>query len=212
MTRTITAIEPTEEDPNLRNIFVDDTFTTTMSVSMISQLHLEIGEEWTEACESNYACHAACDKARSIALQLLSRRSWGVNEITTRLIKRGVEPNIATITTEQLNVDGWLDDRVYASALIRQWTRKEPAGKRWLEHKLREKEIPQAIASDAIDEAYEGKSEQAAAIQLASIRIATMSHLDQLAVRRRVIAALARRGFNSEVASEALRLAQTNEP
>jgi regulatory protein len=135
----------------------------------------------------------------------MSRRAWSKKELSDRLIKRGSDASAASLITEQLEEDGWLDDLAYASACIREWIRIEPASRRWLAHKLSFKGITETTATQAIDDAIGDQSEQNAAAVLARLRLMKVSTLDESTQRRRVMSALQRRGFSSDIASEALR-------
>jgi regulatory protein len=208
MNGIITEIKPSECDPNSRDVFVDHSLATTLTAAAIVELQLMIDQPWSGATEERIASHVASIDARCMALDLLSRRKWGISELSTRLVKRGVEKEIAKHTTTQLAEDGWLDDLAYARALIRQWIGKEPAGRRWLQHKLREKELPVNIASKAIEAERNNQSEQDAATTLATLRLAKVSNVDEGTATRRVRAALGRKGFDSEVTMEAIRRAR----
>ncbi len=207
MTHLITAIEPSEEDPNFRDIYVQGKFAMTLSISAVEELKLTIEQPWDDETSNAIETCTAIEDARHIAIDLISRRTWGCNELIRRLVKRGSAKTIAEQTVEQLCDDGWLDDHAFACALIRQWLRKEPAGRRWLQHKLYEKEIPQDIANPAIDEELAGISEQDSANEFAAKRIAKTSGDDET-VQRKVMAALSRKGFSLDVALRAYRGAQ----
>ncbi|MDP7009608.1 MAG: regulatory protein RecX [Phycisphaerales bacterium] len=207
MNTCITAIEADSKDPNMRHIYIDRTCVATLSVSAIETFHVSVGQPWTKELDEQVASFKAAQHVRSIALQLLSRRAWSTQELLQRLIKRGCEAETAGTITQQLAEDGWLDDLSYASACIREWIRTEPASRRFLELKLGTKGIEGDIAARAIEEELSGQCEQDAATELATIRLAKVLTLDEQTKRRRVIAALQRRGFSSDVASEAFRRA-----
>jgi SOS response regulatory protein OraA/RecX len=207
MTQLITAIEPSGDDPNFRDIYVQGKLAMTLSFSMVETLQLTVQQEWNgETSGAVEQCHALED-ARKMAIELISRRTWGCNELKTRLVKRGTDSGIATLAIEQLIDDGWLDDHSFACALIRQWLRKEPAGRRWLMQKLYEKEIARDIAQGAIDEELAESTEQEFADGFALKRLAKTSG-DEETVKRKVISALHRKGFASGVAFEAFKHAQ----
>ncbi|MBT4584868.1 MAG: regulatory protein RecX [Phycisphaerae bacterium] len=207
MSSCITAIEPDQHDPNLRHVFVQATCVATLSVSDVKRLEIELDQHWTEDLDRAIEELQSLEKTRSIALQLLSQRAWSQKELTDRLVKRGADSSTASTITSQLEEDGWLDDLAYAGACIREWVRIEPASKRWLEHKLASKGITETTAEQAINETYSDRSEQDAATELATIRLAKVAKLDEPTQRRRVMAALQRRGFSADVASEAIRRA-----
>lgn len=205
MTGTITSISPSNENPNFRDVYVDDVLETTLPAIVVAQLKLEVDSKWTQHINQEAISIAASEEARLIALSLISRRMWGCNELATRLVKRGVDRAIADAVTEQLAEDDWINDYKYACALIRQWIRKEPAGRRWLQHKLREKQISTDIASDAIDAELGNRSELESATKFASIRLSKIVDLDEKSATRKIRAAMYRRGFDTDVAMDAIR-------
>jgi regulatory protein len=207
MTHLITAIEPSEDDPNFRDIFVQGKLAMRLPYSTVEELQLSVEQEWNEDTTGAIEFSSALEDARRIAIDLISRRSWGSNELITRLVKRGSDLTIAEQTVAQLSEDGWLDDHVFACALIRHWLRKEPAGRRWLQHKLHEKEITNEVAQSAIDEELAGITEQESADAFAAKHFAKRSG-DAETTRRKVMGALQRKGFAMDVATEAFKRAQ----
>jgi len=208
MTKTITDILPLDTDPNYRVIFVNGESTCTIPTSTVERLKLSVEQLWTVELEIKVTSLENLSHATSMALQLISKKAWGVRELATRLVKRGIEQSTATLATEQLEADGWLDDFVYACARIRDWTRIEPASRYWLLRKLEERELSSEVALEAIEEELENRSEQDAATELAVLRLSKVISEDEATVRRRVISALRRRGFTVDVGAEALRRAQ----
>lgn len=208
MTNVITDIQPLDDDPNYRVIFVNDAPEITIPTSTVEQFGLTTKQSWTEELSKNVQAFEDIEKARNMALKLISMKAWGVKELATRLIKRGIHQEIATQTTQQLCEDGWLDDHAYARARIRDWIRSEPAGRVWLRNKLRQRELSDETILKAIDKEIGDRSEQDAATELATMRIARAPSLDEATLRRRVISALGRRGYPSDVGSEAFRRAR----
>jgi len=204
----ITNIKTHSKDPNFRDVIIDDTETYTILNSTLTELGLHVGQEWSDSIHSKIEIAESSRKANSIALQLISRKAWGVNELAERLVKRGICEEVAQQTTQQLAKDGWLDDRAYASARIREWTRKEPASRKWLIHKLLERKLSREKALTAIEEELGDISEQELADKLAIIRLKKLDSHDENTIRRRMMSALGRRGFSSDVGAEAIRHAQ----
>ncbi len=206
--KIITDIQPLEDDPNFRVLFLNNDPQLTLPTSTVELHGLEIGQEWSDDLASEVESEKEVDLATKMALSLIATKAWGVLELAARLEKRGIEPSIAVTTTQQLKEDGWLDDFVYACARIREWIRREPASRAWLSHKLRERKLDEETIQRALDEELGGQSEQDAATELAILRLAKTSGQDERAIRRKVISALGRRGFSTDVGSEAYRRAQ----
>ena len=110
MSNCITSIEADLKDPNIRHIYVDETCVASVSVSDLERLGFELGQVWNLEEDDALKQLQSDEKARSIALQLLSRRAWSKKELENRLIKRGCESTTAVVVTDELEIDGWLDD------------------------------------------------------------------------------------------------------
>tara|TARA_B100000959_G_C14966849_1_gene618119 strand:+ start:1939 stop:2577 length:639 start_codon:yes stop_codon:yes gene_type:complete len=208
MTKIITDILPDDNDPNYRIVYVDGVSEITLPLATMKRLNLNIDQVWTDDLSHQVKAIEDVEQARNMALNLITKKAWGVKELATRLIKRGIDPTVATLATEQLEADGWLDDFSYACARIRDWTRIEPASRFWLLQKLKERELANEVSNLALEEELGNRSEQDAANQLAILRLAKVTSQDETIIRRRVISALSRRGFTTDVGAEALRMAQ----
>ena len=193
---------------DLRNVYVDNSLAVTVPSSVVETLQIKTDLEWTDELADRIAEHHEHTKARRLSIDLISRRLWGTNELKTRLIKRGISQPIATETVNQLVEDDWLDDTKYAKALIKEWLRKEPAGRKWIHHKLLQKEIPSEIATEVVETELVDICELEMATELAKIRISKSTSVDVSTLRRKIMLALTRKGFSFEVASEAFQLAQ----
>lgn len=204
----ITDIQPLEDDPNFRVLFVNDVPQCTIPTTSVELHDIQIGQEWNDELATRVQSEKEIEGATKIALGLIATKAWGVKELATRLEKRGIDHNIAIVTTKQLAEDGWLDDFAYACARIRDWIRKEPASRVWLTHKLQERKLDKETIHRALDEELDGQCEQDAATELAIIRLSKTNDQDERTLRRKVISALSRRGFSTDVGSEAYRRAQ----
>jgi SOS response regulatory protein OraA/RecX len=209
MTNFITDIQSSDDDPNNRVIFVNELRETTIPASTVEYLSLHIQQPWTDELANQVHTFEDIEKARSMALKLISMKAWGVQELANRLVKRGIDKDIAQTITMQLEEDDWLCDTTYACARIREWMRVEPASRAWLRMKLKDRSLTTDTCEQAIEEELGDLCEQDAATELATIRLAKTGSLDEATTRRRVIAAICRRGFPTDVASEAYRRAQT---
>ena len=199
----ITAIEISEDDPNFREIYVDDEHVARVDAATVTLIQLEVGSAWAQEQSSAVALHQDQQEARAMAMDLISRRMWGSQELRSRLIQRGVQKEIAELVINSLLEDDWLDDVAYAEALIRETTRKEPAGKFLLREKLTLKHISSRITEAAI-ETY---TNEVPAIERAKIclelRIKKIDPRLLSVSRNRLVKAVIRRGFTTEVVQDA---------
>ena len=120
MTKIITDILPDDNDPNYRIVYVDGVSEITLPLATMKRLNLNIDQVWTDDLSHQVKAIEDVEQARNMALNLITKKAWGVKELATRLIKRGIDPTVATLATEQLEADGWLDDFSYACARIRE--------------------------------------------------------------------------------------------
>ena len=207
---TVTDITISQDDPNVRILVCSTGTKTQLPAYFVDELNIKEGDEWGNELDSAITYFLESKEAEKIALQLISRKAWGKKELAKRLSKRGVTTEVAHAVTDQLELDGWLNDYVYACARIRELTRKEPAGRRFLTVKLQERLLDAQVIESAIQEEVGDVSEQDLATSLAKVRLAKIPAVDEQTARRRVIAALGRRGFSSDVGSEAIRRAQAD--
>ncbi len=200
---SITAIEISADDPNFREIFVDGKHVARVDASTVSLLQFEVGSKWSADHAHALESHREEQDARVMAMDLISRRMWGSQELRSRLIQRGVQKEIAELVINSLLEDDWLDDVAYAEALIRETTRKEPAGKFLLREKLTLKHISSRITEAAI-ETY---TNEVPAIERAKIclelRIKKIDPRLLSVSRNRLVKAVIRRGFTTEVVQDA---------
>lgn len=199
----ITAIEISEDDPNFREIYVDDEHVARVDAATVALIQLKVGSDWAQEQSSAVALHQDQQEARAMAMDLISRRMWGSQELRSRLIQRGVQTKIAELVINSLLEDDWLDDAAYAAALIRETTRKEPAGKFLLREKLALKHISLRISEDAIATYIN----EVPAIERAKVCLELrMKKIDPQLLRvsrNKLVKAVIRRGFTTEVVQDA---------
>ncbi len=114
MTNVITDIQPLEEDPNFRVVFVNNSPKITIPAIAVEKLGLETEQLWTNELSNQIKSFEDFELATNMALKLISTKAWGVKELAARLIKRGIDSHTADLTTKQLCENGWLNDFTYA--------------------------------------------------------------------------------------------------
>ena len=147
----------------------------------------EISEEQLEALlqKSQY------NRARERALYLLGMRDYACGELEKKLYTEA-SPEIAAAVVTRLQEVGLLDDERYARRLAHHLAEYKKYPRRRIEQELRHRGIDAAMAADAVA-ALDGDDLQQA---LALLEKKYYNKLNTPEDRRRVIAALARRGFS----------------
>ena len=131
------------------------------------------------------------------ALELLSFRARSESELERRLLRAGHAPSAAASALRRCRELGYLDDRAFALAHVRDRLRLRPKGRRALRSELFRKGIDGDLAEAAIEEAFAetGLDETELARRLAGKRAAALSALALEVARHRLGGYLVRRGF-----------------
>jgi regulatory protein len=194
----ITDIRPLPSDPNLRKVRVGRRVVATLRSADVEALSLEPGRPWTPALASSVQAVVAINRARASAMRMLSRRSYSRGELVERLMQQGFSAEHARTITQQLENDGWMNERAYADDVVRQAQRTGPAGRPLIEYRLRQRLVDPPIAAQAA-QANSSRDERVSALALARKRLSTMKGIRPDAAARRLSALLGRRGFDEDV-------------
>lgn len=140
------------------------------------------------------------------ALELLSFRARSESELEGRLRRAGHTPDATAAALRRCRELGYLDDRSFALALVRDRLRLKPKGRRALRSELYRKGIDRDLAETAIDEGFAeaGVDEAGLARRLAGKRMKALRRLEGDVARRRLTSYLARRGFPPPVVHAAV--------
>ena len=136
------------------------------------------------------------------AFRYLSRRDRTVAEVRAHLLSKETSETVADEVVEELRVQGYLDDARYAQRFAEDRRNLDGWGSERIERKLRSlgvdrEEVAAAIASQ------DGESELAAAVEILRRRFRAPPETDR--DRERALGMLARRGYELEVAYDAVR-------
>lgn len=131
------------------------------------------------------------------ALELLSFRARSESELERRLLRGGHAPSSAAAALRRCRELGYLDDRAFALAHVRDRLRLRPKGRRALRSELFRKGVDGDLAEAAIDEAFaeSGLDESDLARRIAAKRVKALTDIETEVARRRLGGYLARRGF-----------------
>ncbi|WOP18300.1 regulatory protein RecX [Raineyella sp. LH-20] len=140
------------------------------------------------------------DIAREIVLRRLTDRAHSRRELEQALAKRGTDPEVAAVVLDRLTEVGLVDDRAFAEA----WVASRQERKHLSVRALRDELVKKGIDRDILDEVLQvvdADAEYDAALALAERKVRSMTGLAPEVRRRRLVAALARRGFSASVTS-----------
>jgi len=141
---------------------------------------------------------------REYALGLLDRRAYSCGDLTHRLVSKGHERALVDLVIGRLVDCGLLDDEALARAMAEATIQKKPASAALIEQKLHARRIPTDIAQRVAAEVLDGVDPVEAAARLARDMLAAGRGKAVRTNRQRIGAALARRGFDTDIICEAL--------
>lgn len=136
-------------------------------------------------------------------LRRLTERSHSRRELEQALAKRHTDSDVATAVLDRLTEVGLVDDRTFAEA----WVTSRQERKHLSGRALRDELVRKGVDRDIIDDvlrAVDADREYDAALALAERKVRSMAGLVPEVRRRRLVAALARRGFSASVSSRVL--------
>ncbi len=149
------------------------------------------GSDLTEEQLDTLLATSQYNRARERALYLLGLRDYACKELEQKLYTEAT-PEIAAAVVERLCQVGLLDDERYAARLARSLSEVKHFPRRRIEQELRRRGISSVLAQTAVADLDGEDFEQA----LALLQKKYYNKLSDPDSRRRVVAALARRGFS----------------
>lgn len=141
---------------------------------------------------------------RKRALGLLDQRARSRSELRERLIKAEFEPQLVDEVIDDLAGSGLVNDAQFAHEWVRQRAARRGKSARALDMELRDKGVAgadRAAALEQISEDDEERTARAVAAKAArKVRTAPADRTEYDKYLRRIVGALARRGFNQGMA------------
>lgn len=134
------------------------------------------------------------------ALNLLTARAYSARNLRRKLAQKGFPSADVEATIDRLLGNGLLDDSRYAQQFARGRLLGPGASTRRIQQQLYQRGIQREVADAAIGSVIEEESVDLDAVieKDARKKIATLSGLDLLVLKRRLYAHLARRGYGPD--------------
>jgi regulatory protein len=181
----------------------------TLGEEILFRSGIQIGDVLDAATIARLLADDDVARATEAALHFLAYRARSEQEVRDRLKRGAFAPEVIDATIVKLKDWRYLDDADFARRWVESRARGKPRGQRLLQQELRQKGIDAETSKQAITEA--DLDEVSAATELARKRLSTMAGEDPAAIKRKISAYLARRGFGFDVVRKALAQA-TGEP
>ena len=180
------------------NVYLDGRFA--FGLPLEAAAGLRVGQQLAEDEIENLKRLDETDKARNIALRLLSLRPRSVYEVQTHLQRKSFDDEIIDQVIEKMMALDLLDDAAFATYWVEQRETFRPRSRFALSQELRQKGVSRA----QIDAALEEVDEMSAARRAAEKKAGAWSGLSEDEFRAKLARFLQRRGFSYEVITETL--------
>ncbi|WP_425309419.1 regulatory protein RecX [Ammonicoccus fulvus] len=136
---------------------------------------------------------------RQLTMQARSR-----SELAEILRKRNVPIEAADAVLDRMTEVGLIDDAAYAQSWVDSRQQRRHLSRSVLRRELQQKGIDRDVVAEAIGQVTVD-DEREAAVALAEKKLRSMRGLDAAVKRRRIVGALARKGFGSDLVGSVLR-------
>jgi regulatory protein len=195
---TITALKVQKKNRDRVSVFLDGRFA--FGLPAIVAVPLKVDQILSDAEIEALQEQGYVEGAYNHALNFLSYRPRSRAEVVTYLQRRDVSEQQAESIIARLERVGLLNDDEFARFWVENRERHRPKGLRALRYELRGK----GLGDDVIERALASVDVSDGAYRAAGKRARQLSHLDGSTFRRKMVAYLARRGFDYEVARDAV--------
>jgi regulatory protein len=198
----VTALRPTKRDPDRIAVDLDGAFAFALPATLVADERIDVGDMLDGDRVSSLLAAEQASRATEAALVFLGYRPRSEKEVRDRLRRGGYQQDAIEHAIARLHEWRYLDDADFARRWVENRTAHRPRGRRLLQQELRHKGIDGEIARDAINDAE--LDETGAAEALARRRLPSYAGDEPAAIRRRLGAYLARRGYGYDVIRVAL--------
>jgi regulatory protein len=199
----VTAIEPQRHAGRV-SIFLDGEFALGMHEEVAAALGLQTGQELDPEDLQAMVRAETRRRAKESALRLLGFRARSREELRRRLDRKGYESVVIDEVLEELSHSKLLDDSEFTRAWVEARTTGRPMGRQRIAWELRQKGVDPETIGEALAERASPDAELGLALTVGRQTVERVRGLERQAARRKLAAALQRRGFSWSVTSVVL--------
>jgi SOS response regulatory protein OraA/RecX len=172
--------------------------------STVEALGLRSGVTWTEELAASVRRADQIARVRSLVAKRLVKNQKSTAEARELLVSKGLTVEEASGAVAHLSRLGLLDDRVLAESVVQSGTSRGPVARQVLEERLAKRRMDADAARSALESVLSGRSEADDALAIAEERLGSLRNEPDSTVARRLLAYLARRGYEGETARAAV--------
>lgn len=204
--KAISSITPQSRDAMTVLIRVRGKRGGLLSLAEANALNLRVGDLWSERLAERCRAHEALSEVRTAALRLLTRAAQTKAGLLRKLKAKRYDAALCARVVAELEDRGLINDRLYADTFAQSRAKGKPMGARLALAKLAQRGVDRTTAHRAVTEHFGARDDHAEALRLVRTKLRRGSKPtdDRQALKRRLIALLSRRGFDSGVCIRAV--------
>jgi regulatory protein len=162
------------------------------------------------SCPPQSTSESREEQARALCLRLLTARARTRAELAGQLTKRGYPDDVSARVLDRLADVGLVDDRDFAEQWVRSRHVNAGKGKRALVSELRARGVDDEVITAALAD-VDPSAERVRAERLVADKLRRERLTDEAKLARRLVAMLARRGYEQWMAFDVVKVAMANE-
>ena len=200
---TITEISVQKKNKNRCNIYIDNVFAFGVSNELIYKENLKIGMIIDEEKLKKIAYEENLINCKETALKIIERSYKTKKEMIKRLLEKGYALEEINETLKLLEEYNLINDESYAKAFINDRTKTQ--GKQKIKYALKNKGVSDEIIEEELSKLdMEKEKENANILALKKYSILIKRESDKYKLKEKIIRFLISRGYDYEVAKDAV--------
>lgn len=201
---SITEISVQKKNKNRCNIYIDNIFAFGVSNELIYKENLKVGMIIDEEKLKKIAYEENLINCKETALKIIERSYKTKKEMEKRLLEKGYNLEEINETLKFLERYNFINDESYAKAFIKDKTKTQ--GKQKIKYALKNKGISEEIIEEELSNLdMEREKENANVLALKKYNILIKRENDKYKIKEKIIRFLISRGYNYEVAKDAVK-------
>ena len=201
---TITEISVQKKNKNRCNIYIDNVFAFGVCNELIYKENLKVGMMVDEEKLKKIAYEENLINCKETALKIIERSYKTKKEMTKRLLEKGYNLEEINETLKFLEEYNFINDESYAKAFIKDKTKTQ--GKQKIKYALKNKGVSEEIIEEELSNVdMEKEKENAKILALKKYNVLIKRENDKYKIKEKIIRFLISRGYNYEVAKDAVK-------
>ena len=200
---SITEISVQKKNKNRCNIYIDNVFAFGVSNELIYKENLKVGMIIDEEKLKKIAYEENLINCKETALKIIERSYKTKKEMIKRLLEKGYALEEVNETLKFLEEYNFINDESYTKAFINDRTKTQ--GKQKIKYALKNKGVSDEIIEEELSKLdMEKEKENANILALKKYSILIKRESDKYKLKEKIIRFLISRGYNYEVAKDAV--------